>query len=89
VPPCKANVPTRFIREQRAGYEICPEQQSGIERQRWQQCGAEPVIDHLHQCWKACCLKSFGKTAVGEVTNGQGMVTQAMAIPQQQQILAH
>jgi hypothetical protein len=45
LPPDKANLPRRFIGEQRAGNEIGPQEQSRIERQGRQQGGTEPVID--------------------------------------------
>jgi hypothetical protein len=70
--------------DQRSGNEVCALKQAGIDCEFRQQGGAETVVDHLHQCWKACRFEALGETPVRKTA----AVTKAVTVLQQQQVLA-
>jgi hypothetical protein len=96
--PDKTNLLCRIMAEQRsgnevcalkqAGNEVCALKQAGIDCESRQQGGVETVVDHLHQCRKARRLEALGETPVGETADCKRVVTQAVTILQQQQVLA-
>src|SRR5689334_14530766 len=65
-----------------------PLKQAGIDCELRQQGGAETVVDHLHQCWKARRFEALGETPVRKTADRKRVVTQAVPVLQQQQVLA-
>src|SRR5262245_60563512 len=86
--PDETNLSCRFMAEQRSGNEVCALKQAGIDCQFGQQGGAETVVDHLHQCWKARRFEALGETPVRKTADRKRVVTQAVTVLQQQQVLA-
>src|SRR5262245_51260668 len=71
--------------EQWSGNEVCTLKQAGIDCEFRQQGGAETVVDHLHQCWKARRFEALGETPVRKTADRKRLVTQAVTVLQQQQ----
>src|SRR5215470_17090337 len=64
--------------EQRSGNEVCALKQAGIDCEFRQQGGAETVVDHLNQCWKARRFEALGETPVRKTADRKRVVTQAV-----------
>src|SRR5215467_1768272 len=86
--PDETNLSYRIMAEQRSGNEVCALKQASINSESRQQGGAETVVDHLHQCRKARRLEALGETPVGETADCKRVITQAVTVLQQQQVLA-